>query len=353
MRNKKIYYYFIFFAFISIITLYSTSSILPSHLSNIYLKQIIIYIICLFILIIFKKNNFIFKYIKLFYFFSIISLIGLLVFAEPINNAKCWYKIPFLGTIQPSEFVKLIIVIFTAIVLTNKKDKKIFKVFIILIIPAILTYLQPDTGLVIMYFISVFAILLCYFKKYKLFIYSGVILTSLIGIILILYYYNQNVLINFFGDSIFLRVERLINWHNQDGYQLNNALIAIGSAGLGIHFKNIQFYFPEAHTDFIFASFASSFGLILSLILIISIVLFDCYLLNIGLKTKNERDKLIIIGFASILIYQQIQNIGMNLGLLPITGITLPFISYGGSSLLSYSFMLVIIKNINKNRKDF
>lgn len=349
--RKKIFYFFIFFAFISIITLYSASSILPDHLNNIYLKQLIIYIICLFILIFFKNNKFIFENINLLYIIGIISLVGLLLFAEPINNAKCWYSIPFLGTIQPSEFVKILIVIYIAIILSNEKEHKILKVFLILIIPSILTYLEPDTGLVIIYLISVFAMLFCYIKKFKLFIYSGIFLSILLITIVFLYYQNQEILINIFGNSIFLRVERLINWHNQDGYQLNNALIAIGSTGFNFNFKNISFYYPEAHTDFIFASFASSFGFLSSIVLIIIIILFDFYLLNIALKTKNERDKLIIIGFCSILIYQQIQNIGMNLGLLPITGITLPFISYGGSSLLSYTLMLAIIRNMNQKRK--
>ena len=351
MKNKKIFYYFIFFAFISIITLYSASSILPDHLDNIYLKQLIIYIICLFILIFFKNNKFIFEKINLLYIIGVISLIGLLLFAKPINNAKCWYIIPFLGTFQPSEFIKILIVIYIAIILVNKTNHKFFKVFLILIIPSILTYLQPDTGLVIIYLISVFSMFFCYIKKFKLFIYTGISFSVLLGIIVFMYYQNQEILINIFGDSIFLRVERLINWHNQNGYQLNNALTAIGSTGFNFNFRNINLYYPEAHTDFIFASFASSFGIFLSLILIIIIILFDLYLLNLSLKTKNERDKLIIIGFTSILIYQQIQNIGMNLGLLPITGITLPVISYGGSSLLSYTLMLAIIRNMNQKRK--
>ena len=126
----------------------------------------------------------------------------------------------------------------------------------------------------------------------------------------------------------------------------------MGSSGLLSSF-NINVYYPESHTDFIFATFASAFGFIPSVILLIIILLFDLYLLNICKNTKNERDKLIITGFIAILMYQQIQNIGMNLGLLPITGITLPFISYGGSSLLSYSIMLAIIKNTKKEKHSF
>lgn len=351
MKLKKMNLYFVFFAFISVITLLSASSILPSNLSNIYLKQIVFYIGCLLVLSFYKSNKLFFKNIKLIYVISIVSLLSLLLFAKPINNSKCWFQIPFIGSIQPSEFVKIIIIVYVAIILTSKVRHKFFKISLVLLIPSFLTYLQPDTGLVIIYFISVSAMLFCYLKKCKVFIYIGIILAVILGIIIFLYYQNQEFLVRIFGTSIFLRIERLINWSNQEGFQLNNALIAMGSNGINFNFKNIKFYYPEAHTDFIFASFAASFGLIPALMLILAIVLFDCYLFNLCFKLKNERDKLIVIGFCAILVYQQIQNIGMNLGLLPITGITLPFISYGGSSLLSYAFILAIIKNMDLKRK--
>ncbi len=339
--------YLLIFFIISIITIYSAKSILPEHLKNIYIKQIIMYLLCFLIFFKFKSNDIINKNIVLLYIIGVVSLIGLLLLATPINNARCWFNIPFFGTIQPSEFVKIIIVIFIANVL-SKSNNKFFKVFLILLIPAILTFLQPDTGLVIIYTISVLGILFCYSSKYKYIIISGFAIGLIISFIFLLYYQNQELMIKIFGDSMFLRIERLINWQNQTGYQLNNALTAMGSTGININFNDINVYYPEAHTDFIFASFASSFGFILSVFLLIIFICFDLYLLNIATKTKNTRDKLIIIGFFSILLYQQFQNIGMTLGLVPITGITLPFISYGGSSLLSYTIMLAIIRNISK-----
>ena len=109
-------------------------------------------------------------------------------------------------------------------------------------------------------------------------------------------------------------------------------------------------YFPEPQTDFIFAVYANNFGFTGSLFLIILITIFDIKLINIAIKNSSLINKYIISGIVGMLIYQQLQNIGMTLGLMPITGITLPFISYGGSSLLSYMIMMGIIFNIaNQN----
>ena len=130
--------------------------------------------------------------------------------------------------------------------------------------------------------------------------------------------------------------------------QLENSLTAIGSSKiLGHGFNQTPIYFPESGTDFIFAVYASNFGLIGSILLIILITYFDLTLIEIAKKTKNNTDKFVVIGITSMLIFGQFQNIGMTLGLLPITGITLPFISYGGSSLLSYMLVLGIIFSID------
>ena len=106
-------------------------------------------------------------------------------------------------------------------------------------------------------------------------------------------------------------------------------------------------YFPEPQTDFIFAVYANNFGFIGSIFLIGLIIFFDTYLISVAINTNKNINKYVIAGIVGMLLYQQIQNIGMTFGLLPITGITLPFISYGGSSLLSYMLMAGIIFNIS------
>ena len=143
-------------------------------------------------------------------------------------------------------------------------------------------------------------------------------------------------------------MDRIINWHSSTGLQLNNSEIAIGSSGLSGHgFNKTPIYFPEMQTDFIFSVFASNYGFIGSLILILTIVFFDENLIITVNKTNNEIDKYAIGGIVAVLLFQQLYNISMTIGLLPIMGITLPFISYGGSSLLSYMILLGIIFNVS------
>ena len=115
---------------------------------------------------------------------------------------------------------------------------------------------------------------------------------------------------------------------------------------MGHGFNNTPIYFPEAGTDFIFSVYASNFGLFGIILLISFILFFDIYLINISKKVYSIQDKYTITGIISVLFYQQIQNIGMTIGLLPITGITLPLISYGGSSLISYLLLIGIVINI-------
>lgn len=344
MIKKKISCFLIAFFLISIITLYSTRSILPSNLDNIYIKQCIIYLVGFFIFYAFKNNKLIFENITIFYVLSCFLLLALLLFTEPLNNAKCWFTIYPIGTFQPSEFVKIFIIIMTSFILAKNKKYKYLKILIVFLIPSILTFLEPDTGLVIIYAIGTMSIVITYLKKYR-YLLIPILVLSIIGVILI---NNQELLANIFSIS---RIERIINWHNQDGYQINNALTAIGTTGINMSFNKINTYFPECYTDFIFAAFASSFGYPLTIIFLLLILYFDLFLFSLAKNEKNKANKLIIIGFTSMILYEQIQNIGMNIGLLPITGITLPFISYGGSSLISSVLMLTIIKNMQEKKE--
>ena len=152
---------------------------------------------------------------------------------------------------------------------------------------------------------------------------------------------------------LYYRIERVFNWKNGSGLQLENALAAIGSSGwFGHGYNKTPIYFPESSTDFIFAVFASNFGFV-GVIVLIGIILFlDVNIIILAKKRIEDTDKFIIAGIVGMLLFQQVQNIGMTVGLFPITGITLPFISYGGSSLLSYMMIVGILLNIStkKNR---
>lgn len=304
-------------------------------------------------------NKFLYNNAYIFYIIGVISLILVLFFGVEANNAKCWFKIPFLGTIQPSEFMKIFLIITLSRMITNFNEtfknpepldelKFIIKILFIVFIPSALTFIEPDTGAVIMYLIITFIMLFIGGLRKRWFFLTIGILGSFLAVFLSIYYFKQDLFIEIFGTSFFYRMDRITNWTNTDTLQLKNSLIAIGSSGIKGHGINkTPIYFPEMQTDFIFSVFASNTGLIGSISLIIIMIYFDLTLINYSNKTSNITDKYAIAGIIGVLLFQQVYNISMTIGLLPIMGITLPFISYGGSSLLSYMLLLGMIFNIS------
>jgi len=350
----------ILFAIISIVTIGSAQELLTDE-TNLVFKQIMWYGVGFILigLVMFLGNKFLYKNAWILYIVGILSLILVLFFGATINDARCWFKIPGIGNIQPSEFMKIILIIVLGKMINDFKEKYneptikqefifLVKVAIVVGIPSILTFLQPDTGVVLIYLLITLVMLFISGIRYRWFALLFGIFGLAIGIVLLTYFLNNDLFIKIFGSSFFLRVDRLLDWSSGSGYQLENGITAIGSGGLiGYGLNNTPIYFPEPQTDFIFAVFSNNFGFIGSMILLAIITFFDLRLVRLAIESPNNTNKYIIAGIIGMLIYQQLQNIGMTIGLMPITGITLPFISYGGSSLLSYMIMAGIIFNVS------
>lgn len=365
--NFKIVIPILLMAIVSIITIYSALTYTSKSLGNLALKQAIWYIVgfILVFILLRLKNEYLYRHAWFLYILGNVLLLWLLLFATPINNSKCWLVIPGIGSIQPSEFMKVFIMLALATMIhnfrsdyknPNIKDEFIFilKTFFVVLVPSVLTFLQPDTGAVIIYLIIYLVMMFTSGIRIRWFIIAFVILFGILGTILWLYFFKEDIFIKMFGSSIYYRLERLFDWQSGSGLQLENALAAIGSAGFLGHGSNkTPIYFPESSTDFIFAVFASNFGFVGVLVLLAIIIYFDVNIIRLARRKIYDTDKYILTGIVAMLLFQQIQNIGMTIGLLPITGITLPFISYGGSSLLSYMIMIGIILNISmeKNKK--
>ena len=349
----------ILFAIISIVTIGSAEQLLTES-SNLVLKQIIWYVIgFIFVLfVVFIGNHLLYKNAWFLYIFGVLLLILVLFFGKEINNARCWFQIKGIN-IQPSEFMKIILIITLGKMINKFKTKYnnptileefkfLFKVGIVVGIPSILTFLEPDTGVVLIYLLITIVMLFISGIRYRWFGVLGGILLSFVAFVLIIYFVNNDLFIKIFGSSFFLRVDRLLDWSSGSGYQLENGITSIGSGGLlGYGINNTPIYFPEPQTDFIFAVFGNNFGFFGSITLLILITFFDLKLVKLAIESPNNTNKYVIGGIIGMLVYQQLQNIGMTIGIMPITGITLPFISYGGSSLLSYMIILGIILNIS------
>ena len=354
--NKQFIYILIIFFIISINSIYSFTTFLTKDTYSLVLRQSFFYMLgVLFIILILKINpKVLLDYSFFIYIFNIFLLILVLFIGSEVNGTKAWFSIPIIGTFQPSEFMKIGLILYLAKVIDHHKIKGwkdelflIFKVFIITVIPSVITFLEPDTGAVLIYFIVAFVMIFVSKIRIRWFVFLFSVVGLIISVVFYLYMIKTDLFINIFGSNMFYRFDRIFDWQNSSGMQLENSLISIGSSGLfGKGINNILLYFPEGHTDFIFTSFASVYGLMGIIILILTIIWFDTIIINI--KTKTPIYTYIIAGVIGALSYQQIQNISMTIGLLPITGITLPFVSYGGSSLVSYMTLLGIIMAIKK-----
>lgn len=365
--EKNILIPIILFGIISVITIFATRSLLSADLQNLFLKQILWYVIGFIIayLMMTVGNKFLYNNAYIFYIIGVILLVLVLFFGKEINNARCWFVIPYIGSFQPSEFMKIFLIITLSRMINDynieKSSNDIFdefkfllKVLVVVGIPSVLTFIEPDTGAVIIYFIITIVMLFIGGFRARWFIITLLTIFVIGSIFLGIYFLDQDLFISIFGTSFFYRMDRIINWSSSSGMQLTNGLTAIGSAGtIGHGFNNTPIYFPEMQTDFVFAVFSSNFGFVGSIILIGLIVYFDTSIIGLANKSYDVRDKLAIAGIVSILLFQQVWNICMTIGLLPIMGITLPFISYGGSSLLSYMILIGMLFNVSNESLRF
>ncbi len=264
------------------------------------------------------------KYIKKLviplYILQLILLIYVLIKQEFINGSRGWINLKFFS-IQPSEITKISLILIS-IYLIKKKRKSKLLFLIIYLVPTILTFLEPDTGAVIIYGIIFLTFLPYFFSKKEILKYSLFMGTLIISFI-ILYIYKQEIFIKLLGTSMFYRIDRLTSFINSNNIQINNALISIGA--------NKLLYFPEAYNDFFF-SYVIGQNSILFIPLILSyfIIIINLY------HSKNIISKTL----AYILLFQVASNIGMNLNLTPVIGLPLPFFSYGGSHLITNFILL-------------
>lgn len=352
---------FLFMISIGILSIYSASVLIGTSYSNLYIKQItsIITGIIIMIFLIIIGNEKILKYSKVAYITSIFLLTITLFIGKEINGSKCWLTLGGI-TFQPSEFMKISLILLLSEIIEkyhfkNKRNTKeelklIITTLIITLIPSFLVFIEPDTGSVIMYILIWLTLLFISPLRSRWFIILLTFITLIFTTFIITYIFYQDTLINIFGSSIFYRIDRILNWQISEGMQLENSLIAIGTGGFkGTGLTNTPIYIPEAYSDFIFPIYANNFGLIGVATLISIIIIFNLISINKIINTSKTVEKYLITGVIITLIFSQIQNIGMTLGLLPIMGIPLPYISYGGSSIITYTIFIAFI--INTNRK--
>lgn len=267
------------------------------------------------------------------------------------NGSRSWFGIGSFG-IQPSEFAKLTLIIFTSKYLTkNEKNLKYIKkgvlpILGIVIIVFGLIMLQPDFGTGMIILVSIIGLLFVSGVDFKFFIRLGLI--GLIGIVLLIAIAPY-------------RLERILSFLNPwsdplgSGFQIIQSLYAIGPGGLfGQGFMNSRqkhFYLPEPQTDFIFSIISEEFGFLGILIVaaLFTIIIFKGF--KIAQNSGDKFAKFLAFGITFGLAFQAILNLMVVVGLIPVTGVTLPFLSYGGSSLLITLISMGVLLNISRYQR--
>lgn len=348
---------------VSLLSIYSSTSILTA---NVLMKQTFWFILggVLIFIIMSQGIEYFYRHANILYLINVALLFLVLFIGKEVNGARAWFDVPLLGSFQPSEFMKISLLLLLAVKInefnetsfnnsSNDEAKFIARCFGLTLIPSVLTFLEPDTGAVIFYFIILLSMLFVSGIDMQWFLIGIGGLLGLAVFFIIIYFISNDLFITLFGTSSFYRIDRLINFTSGNAYQLNNALASMGSGGFWGHgIKQLPLYFPEANTDFIFAVWVSSTGFMGGLLLILIFIWYDLKILSMINNTTNI-NKYIIGGIMGFIITSQIINIGMTVGLFPIIGITLPYISYGGSSLLTIFIMTGLLFTINNEQIRF
>ncbi len=292
-----------------------------------------------------KESSF---FILSLYFIGIILLLGLFIFAPELRDVKRWYVIGPVS-FDPVEFFKIVVVILMAKFFSRRhvemyKFSHIVLSGIYIIIPSIIIFFQPDMGSAIALLALWIGILILSGIKIKHFLILsliGILILSL-GWVFLLKDYQKQRITSFVTPHM---DPQGINWNPEQ------ARIAIGSGGLfgqglGEGSQTRYGFLPEKQTDFIFSAIAEETGLLGVTVLLSSFLIIVFRILKIAFKAPDNFSRLICSGFIVLIVSQVFINVGMNLGILPIVGIPLPLVSYGGSSLIFTFVGLGIIQNI-------
>ncbi len=295
-----------------------------------------------------KQENLI-KVSYLLFIFFLLFLVLVPFFGVEVKGSKRWIDLPFIPRFQPIELLKPFLIIILASVLSHENNKNIYyKYFLsfLVIIPIILLLVtQPDIGQSLLTFLTWLSLIFVSgINLVIFFIFFGLVIFSLFALIYI------------FPDKfgyILIRLKSFFDPTSGNNYQsdkASEAIISGGFFGKGIGEGTLKNNVPEAHTDYIVSVISEEFGVLFVIILMLIFLFFVYQVFKKLYNENNNKVKLILVGSISIVLLQALIHIGVNIRLFPTTGMTLPYISYGGSSIISTSILSGIILNLTKRR---
>jgi len=356
-----------FFLSIIILTLIGMVSIYSSSKSFVstdigikkqILSQLVFVIVAIIIYFVFTSLNIYFLQNFSFYFYllGIFLLIMTLLLGKTVNQSKSWLDLGILS-FQPSEFMKIAFILYLAYFFGKKSFLHLFDFFksiLILLVPLTLILFQPDLGTALVYvFIwicMVFASTLSFRLKISLLLFAFMVpiifLVSIQANIISLKPYQIDRM-RVFPDHLYL--SNL--YHDDVGYQVDQSLIAIGSSGmfgkgLSMGTQSQYGFLPESLNDFVYSATVEEMGIFVGIIIIILIFYLIWRIYMISTLNIPSSIYFLLVGIISMISFHVIQNVGMNLGVMPVTGIPMPFISMGGSFLITIYALLGMSESV-------
>ena len=351
-----------------LLIIYSATKIsMPKNVTDpmFYLKKqgfFLIAAVVIFIIIQFINYRLITRLWWTFLILIIALLVSVLLFGYEVNGSKSWIDLKF-TSIQPSEFSKILMVLVNAAVLskwprekTNSVGfKKVALSLLVAVLCMVLVILEPDYGTALIFFLTFMGML--FLSGANLFYFFGILVVTVGGFFtaikigLIKQYQLDRILVFMKPD-----IEK-----QGIGYNLFQSKLAIGSGGIwgkGLFLgkqTNLS-YVPEHHTDFIFSVIGEELGFFgaVAIIILIALIIWRCF--YIAANARNSLGTLIASGIGFIILSQSVINIGMTIGIMPVIGIPLPFLSYGGSNLLAIFIGIAFVENVyfkRELRKDY
>ena len=338
-------------------SLVSTSLIASDKLNTnsyyFFAKHLLFIGIGVFFIIYFSSlnHNDLIKVSKLLFIFFLFFLILVPFFGVEVKGSKRWIDLPFLLRFQPIELLKPFLIIILASVLSYENNKNIYyKYFLsfLIIIPVILLLVaQPDIGQSLITFLTWLSLI--FVSGINLIIFLIFFVLVICSLFVLIYIFP-----NKFG-YVIVRLKSFFDPSSGNNYQSEKASEAIingGFFGKGIGEGTLKNRVPEAHTDYIVSVISEEFGVLFIMLLMIIFLFFVYQVFKKLYSENNNQIKLILVGSISIILLQALIHIGVNIRLFPTTGMTLPYISYGGSSIISTSILSGIILNLTKRRID-
>ena len=291
------------------------------------------------------------KFSLIIFLFSIIFLIMVPFIGIEVKGSKRWIDLNFLPRFQPIELVKPFLIICISLILSSQKYTNIFfkytLSFLVTLAVASLLVVQPDIGQSLLVFLS-WSILI--FVSGINIIFLTILFSSLIFSFLFLIFFIEKF--QYIKNRILSFLDPGTGTYNFQSDRAIESIISGGYFGKGVGEGTLKNTVPEAHTDYIISVISEEFGVI-AIILILFLFLVLIYSIFKRVNYENEEKvKLILVGSASLIMFQVMIHIGVNIRLFPTTGMTLPFISYGGSSIISISILSGIILNLTKRKID-